>query len=75
MPAKKLSVSYAILRWSQVKIARALSVAEEKGLVSDWARLWSDETVCRGKRVALWSGAEKSRQTIHDVDSAEDETW
>ena len=59
---KKETVSYSTLWWSQVKIARALSVGEGKGDVSCAARLSREGTVWRGNLEAWVSGAVKSRQ-------------
>lgn len=55
-----------MLWWSQVKIARALSVNEGKGLVSWVASQSIDGTVSRGNVLAWLSGPEKSRHLRHD---------
>lgn len=55
-----------MLWWSQVKIARALSVSEGKGLVSWVASQSIDGTVSRGNVLAWLSGPEKSRHLRHD---------
>ena len=47
-------------------MARALSVREEKGLVSWVASQSSDGTAWRGNVAAWESGAEKSRHFRHD---------
>lgn len=67
-------MSYATLWWSQVKIARALSVGEGKGDVSCVARLSREGTVWRGNLEAWVSGAVKSRQMRQEGMEEEEET-
>lgn len=50
-----------------MKIARALSVKDEKGATSWVASQSSDGTDSRGNLAACESGPEKSRHSIHDV--------
>lgn len=52
-----------------MKIVRALSVGEGKGEVRLWASWDREVTCCRGKRVAWWSGAEKSLQIRQPLES------